>query len=129
MEGKPPGMSNIMKMCNNIFSELMGDYWSKNASRNITSQVLGACLAYVPHSKRCVSAQRFCSVTISLKSTGSAAAVVATVPVDCGWGWERKSATTFFKPGRYKSCTLNSEMNANGVVVWVKWGLKYVTRQ
>jgi hypothetical protein len=23
----------------------------------------------------------------------------------------KKSATTFFKPGRYKSCTLNSEIN------------------
>jgi hypothetical protein len=28
---------------------------------------------------------------------------------------DNKSATTFFKPGRYKSCTLNSEINA-------KWG-------
>ncbi len=47
MGGKFPGMSNIMKMCKNIFSELLEDDWSKNASRNVTSQALGlgACLA------------------------------------------------------------------------------------
>jgi hypothetical protein len=29
-----------------------------------------------------------------------------------GFGRDKKSAMTFFKPGKYKSCTLNSEMNA-----------------
>ncbi len=63
----------------------------------------------VPLSKRCIFAQRFYLAAISLKSTGSAA---ATVSVDFGRGRDRKSATTFFKPGKYDSCTLNSEMNA-----------------
>jgi hypothetical protein len=66
----------------------------------------------VPPSKPCVSGQRVCLAAISSKSTGSAAAVAATVPVEGGGGQDKKSATTFFKPGRYKSCTLNSEMNA-----------------
>jgi hypothetical protein len=51
-------------------------------------------------------------VAISLKSTGSAADVAATDPVAVWFGWDEKSATTFFKPGKYSSCTLNSEMNA-----------------
>jgi hypothetical protein len=45
-------------------------------------------------------------------STGSAAA--ATVPVSPGGeGRDKKSATTFLRPGRYNNCILNSEMNAN----------------
>jgi hypothetical protein len=36
----------------------------------------------------------------------------ATVPVEGGVVGIKKSATTFFKPGRYKSYTLNSEINA-----------------
>jgi hypothetical protein len=51
-------------------------------------------------------------VAISLKSTGSAANVAATDPAVVWFEWEKKSATTFFKPGKYNSCTLNSEMNA-----------------
>jgi hypothetical protein len=34
-----------------------------------------------------------------------------TNPVVCGGGRDKKSATTFFKPGRYNNCTLNSEIN------------------
>jgi hypothetical protein len=33
-------------------------------------------------------------------------------PVVVWFGQDKKSATTFFKPGKYNSCTLNSEMNA-----------------
>jgi hypothetical protein len=49
---------------------------------------------------------------ISSKSTGSAADVVATDPVVVWFGRDKKSATTLFKPDKYNSCTLNSEMNA-----------------
>jgi hypothetical protein len=45
MGGEPPEVSNIMKMSKNIFSELKGNDWAKDASGNITSQVLSACLA------------------------------------------------------------------------------------
>jgi hypothetical protein len=38
-----------------------------------------------PLSKRCVSAQRFCSVAIASKSTGSAFAAAATIQ-DCSGG-------------------------------------------
>jgi hypothetical protein len=54
----------------------------------------------------------FFSAAISSKSTGSAADVAATDPVAVWFGWDKKSATTFFKPGKYNSCTLNPEMNA-----------------
>jgi hypothetical protein len=51
-------------------------------------------------------------VAISLKSTGSATDVAVTNPVVV-WLWrDEKSARIFFKPGKYNSCTLNSEMNA-----------------
>jgi hypothetical protein len=38
--------------------------------------------------------------------------VAATDPAVVLFGRDKKSATTFFKPGKYKICTLNSEMNA-----------------
>ncbi len=38
--------------------------------------------------------------------------MAATDPVVVWFGWDKKSATTFFKPGKYNSCTLNYEMNA-----------------
>jgi hypothetical protein len=38
--------------------------------------------------------------------------MAATDPVVVWFGPDKKSATTFFKPGKYNSCTLNSEMNA-----------------
>jgi hypothetical protein len=38
-------MSNIMKMCKNIFSELLGDNWLEDASKKVTGQALSACLA------------------------------------------------------------------------------------
>jgi hypothetical protein len=66
----------------------------------------------VPPSKRCISGQQFCLAVISLKSTGYAADVAATDPAVVWFGRDKKSATTFFKPGKYIICTLNSEMNA-----------------
>jgi hypothetical protein len=71
-----------------------------------------ANLSDVLPSKRCVSRQWFCSAAISSKSTGSATDVAATDPVVVWFGRDKKSATTFFKLGKYNSCTLNSEMNA-----------------
>jgi hypothetical protein len=47
--------------------------------------------------------------------------MAAPDPVVVWFGRDKKSAITFFKPGKYKSYTLNSEMNAK----WVKWGLKH----
>jgi hypothetical protein len=38
--------------------------------------------------------------------------VAETDPVVCGGGQDKKSAITFFKPGRYNNCTLNSEIKA-----------------
>jgi hypothetical protein len=38
--------------------------------------------------------------------------VAATDPVVVWFGRDKKSASTFFKPAKYNSCTLNSEMNA-----------------
>jgi hypothetical protein len=64
--GKPPRVSNVMKMGKNILYEFEWDNWPENASGK-------ANLRDVQTSKRCVSAQRFCSAAISLKSTGSAA--------------------------------------------------------
>jgi hypothetical protein len=49
---------------------------------------------------------------ISSKSTGFAANAAATDPAVVWFGRDKKSATTYFKPGKYKICTLNSEMNA-----------------
>ncbi len=63
-------------------------------------------------SNRCVSRRRCCSAAISSKSTGSAAIVASTDLAVCGGGRDKKSATTFFKPGRYNNCTLNSEIKA-----------------
>ncbi len=40
-----------------------------------------------PPSKRNISAQRFCSVAIASKFTGSAEAEAATVSADSGVGW------------------------------------------
>jgi hypothetical protein len=38
--------------------------------------------------------------------------MVAIDPVAVWFGQDKKLATTFFKPGKYNSCTLNSAMNA-----------------
>jgi hypothetical protein len=54
MGGKPPRVSNIVKMGKNIFAKFEGDYWAKSASGNITSQALGACLAECQF-KRCAT--------------------------------------------------------------------------
>ncbi len=45
MGGKPPGVSKIMKMSKNIFSELEGDNWAENASGSVASQATSAYLA------------------------------------------------------------------------------------
>jgi hypothetical protein len=45
MGGEPPGMSNIMKMWNNIFPEFLWNNWSEDASRNVASQALSIVLA------------------------------------------------------------------------------------
>jgi hypothetical protein len=45
MGGEPAGVSNIMKISKNIFSEFKGDNWAKNACGNVTNQPLSACLA------------------------------------------------------------------------------------
>ncbi len=71
-----------------------------------------ANLRDVQPSKRCVSGQRLCLAAISSKSTGSAANLAVTDPVAVWFGRDKKSAKTFFKLGKYNSCTLNSEMKA-----------------
>jgi hypothetical protein len=45
MGGEPTGVSNIMKMVQNFFSELEGNNWAKIACGNVSSQALSACLA------------------------------------------------------------------------------------
>ncbi len=52
--GKPPRMSNVMKMSENIFSELEGNNWAKSASGNVASQALSTCLAESQF-KRCAT--------------------------------------------------------------------------
>jgi hypothetical protein len=43
--GEPPGVSDIVKMIKNVFSEFEGNNWAKIACGNISSQALSACLA------------------------------------------------------------------------------------
>ncbi len=43
--GEPPGVSNIVKMVKNAFSEFEGNIWAKIACGNISSQELNTCLA------------------------------------------------------------------------------------
>ncbi len=52
--GKPPGVSNIIKMGEYIFSELEGDNWVKSGRGNVASQALSACLAESQF-KRCAA--------------------------------------------------------------------------
>jgi hypothetical protein len=56
MGGKPPEVSNIVKMGKNIFLEFEGDNWAKSASGNVASQALSACLAESQF-KRCATQQ------------------------------------------------------------------------
>jgi hypothetical protein len=49
---------------------------------------------------------------ISSKFTGFAGDMAVTDLVVLWFGWDKKSATTFFNTGKYNNCTLNSEMNA-----------------
>ncbi len=99
--------------------ELLRDNGTKNARWNIPSQAVSACLAKGKF-ERCSAKQtlRFCAIillaAIASKPTGSAAAAVATFPVRSGGeGRDKKSATTFLRPGRYNICIWNSEINAN----------------
>jgi hypothetical protein len=52
----------------------------------------------------CLANVHFCATVLLssnfLKITGSAAAVAGTVSVDSGEGLDKKSAITFFKPGK-----------------------------
>jgi hypothetical protein len=78
-----------MEMGKNILSEFEGDNWAESASGNVASQGFTTIwqkvnLRDAPPSKRFVSGQWFCSAAISSKSTGSAAAVAPTVPVEGG---------------------------------------------
>ncbi len=66
----------------------------------------------VPPSKHCVSWKQFCLEAISSKSSGSAANMATTDPAAVWIGRDKKTAMTFFKLGKYNSCTFNSEMNA-----------------
>jgi hypothetical protein len=43
--GERPGVSNIVKIIKNAFSEFEGNNWVKIACGNISSQALSACLA------------------------------------------------------------------------------------
>ncbi len=52
--GKPPGVSNIVKVGKNILLEFEGDNWVKSASGNVASQMLSACLAESQF-KKCAS--------------------------------------------------------------------------
>jgi hypothetical protein len=89
-------------MIKNGFSYFLGNNWAKIACGNFRD---------VPPSKRCIFGQRFCLAAISSKSIGSAADMAATDPAVVWFGLDKKSAMTFFKPGKYNSCTLTSEMN------------------
>ncbi len=42
--GEPPGVSDIVKMIKNVFSEFEGNNWVKIACRNISCQALSAFL-------------------------------------------------------------------------------------
>jgi hypothetical protein len=111
-------VSDIVKMGKNILSEFEGDNWAKSASGNVTRQALSACLAECQF-KRCATQQTLCFwATVLL---GGHLLEIHWIcrrrGGDCssgggGGGRDKKSATTFFKPGRYKSCSLNSEINA-----------------
>jgi hypothetical protein len=84
--GKPPGVSNIVKMIENVFLNLRGTIGQKlpvetSPTRRRVPVWQKANLKDMLPSKRCVSGQRFCLAAISSKSTGSAADVAATDPV------------------------------------------------
>jgi hypothetical protein len=51
--------------------------------------------------------------------------MAATDPVVVWFGRDKKSATTFFKVGKYNICTLNSEMNAKWHCCLGEMGLKW----
>jgi hypothetical protein len=45
MGGKPPAVSNIVKIIKNVFPEFEGNKWVKIACGNVSSQALSAFLA------------------------------------------------------------------------------------
>jgi hypothetical protein len=45
MGGKPPGVSDIVKVIKSVFSEFEGNNWAKIVCGIISSQALSACLA------------------------------------------------------------------------------------
>jgi hypothetical protein len=79
------------KMSSLNFAGTMG--WKTPIETSRTRRRAPACrnaiLRDEPLSKRCVSAQRFCSAAMASKSTGSATDVAATVPDGFGEGVSR----------------------------------------
>ncbi len=110
-------MSNVLKIGENIFSEREGNNWAKSASGNVASQALRTCLAESQF-ERCAAQQtlRFWATVLLCGHLFKIHWICHRRGGDCSSGGggdrDKKSATTFFKPGRYKSCTLNSEINA-----------------
>jgi hypothetical protein len=43
--GKLPGVSNMMKMIENVFSQFQWNKWMEISGGNVTSQALSVCLA------------------------------------------------------------------------------------
>jgi hypothetical protein len=86
------------------------------ASGNVASQALSACLAESQF--KGYAAQQTLHFWVTVLRGGHLFKIhwICHRGGDCsiggGGGRDKKSATTFFKPGRYKSCTLNSEINA-----------------
>jgi hypothetical protein len=115
--GKLPGVSNIVEMIKNSFSKFKRDNRPECAGGNVFSQALSACLAESQF-ERCAARQppRF-QAAVWL---GGHLFVIHWICRRCGGDWssdlwdgrDKKSATTFFKPGRYNNCTLNSEIKA-----------------
>ncbi len=99
-EASLPGVSNVVKMIKNVFSEFEGNNWAKSACGNVSSQALSACLAESQF-RGCVAQQTLSFwATVLLgghlfESTGSAANAAATDPVVVWFGRDEKSALHF----------------------------------
>jgi hypothetical protein len=107
-----------MEMIKNSFSEFEGDNGSECSSGKVANQALSTCLAE-SNFEGCAAQQ-----TAAFPGSGIARRPSLRNPLDppslrrrlIRWsvrlGGTKKSATTFFKPGKYYNCTLNSEINA-----------------
>jgi hypothetical protein len=104
-----------MQMPKNLFSEYCWYNGKKNSHGNIVNQGLGA---YLRESKfegwTAEQTVLFCTA-ILLGGHGFEVNWIhfrfQMAPVGGGWQ-DKKSAMTFFRPGRYNICTFNSEMKA-----------------